>query len=137
MPSLSIFLRTCATAASRPVASTNSWRSVMSAILRPRIGRVGDGVEVTRREALEAERVEQARMLTDEHLRHLAADADHLVAVVRVEDAVHVRLDVIEDREVVDCERADAAGARVLVLGAAALEAAHRVRERGAPHVGE
>src|SRR5258706_10488589 len=127
MPSLSIFLRTCATAASRPVASTNSWRSVMSAILRPRIGRVRDGVEVARGKALEAERVEQARVLADEHLRDFAADADHLVAVVRVEYAVDVRLDVVEDREVVDGERADAARARVLVLGAAALEAAHRV----------
>src|SRR5258706_3572752 len=119
MPSLSIFLRTCATAASRPVASTNSWRSVMSAILRPRIGRVRDGVEVARREALEAERVEQARVLADEHLRDLAADADHLVAVVRVEHAVDVRLDVVEHREVVGGGRADAPRASLPLLGTA------------------
>src|SRR5207248_10003290 len=73
----------------------------------------------------------------DEHAGDLAADADHLVAVVRVEDAVDVRRDVVEDREVVCRERADAAGAGVLVYGAATLEPAHRVRSRGAPHGGE
>src|SRR5207244_12220746 len=105
--------------------------------LRPGVGRVRDRVEVTRREALEAERIEEARVLADEHLRHLAPDADHLVAEVRVEDSVDVRLQVVEDGEVVRGEGADTAGARVAVGASAPLEAAHGVRERGAPHDGE
>src|SRR5439155_5596450 len=87
---------------------------------RPGIRRVGDGVEVARREALEPERVEQARVLPHEHLRDLAADADHLVAMVRVEDRVEVRAQEVEDGEIVGRERADAAGARLLVELAAA-----------------
>src|SRR3954453_5104898 len=136
MPSLSIRFRTAATASSRPEALTNPSRSVTKPapstrssrlILRPRIGRMRDGVEVTRREAFEAERVQQARMLAHEHLRDLASDADHLVAVIRVEDAVDIRLDVVEHREVVDGEGADAARASLLVQRAAAFEAAHRM----------
>ena len=64
-------------------------------------------MEVTGREALEAERIEQARMVTEERCGHLASDPDHLVAVVRVEDPVNVRAHVVEHREVVGGERAD------------------------------
>src|SRR5207244_8212727 len=102
-------------------------RAPASSALGPGIRRVRNRMEIAGLEALEAERVEQRRVLADEHLRHLAADADHLVAVVRVEDCVHVRLQIVEDREVVGGERADAARARGLVERPAALEAAHRV----------
>ena len=91
-------------------------------------------MQVAGRESLEAERVEQARVLADEHLRHLAPDADHLVAVVGVEDPVEVRLQVVEDREVVRGERADTAGARVLVELPATLEPAIEC-ERAAHHM--
>src|SRR5439155_9352545 len=71
---------------------------------RPRLGpgvrRVGDRVEVSRGEALEAERVEETRVLAHDRLRDLAPDADHLVAVIRVEDRVDVRPHVVEYREV-------------------------------------
>ena len=40
-------------------------------------------------------------MVAEEHPCHLAADPDHLVAVVRVEDRVRVGAQVVEDREVV------------------------------------
>ena len=103
----------------------------------PGIGRARDRMEVAGREALEAERIEEARMVAEKCRGDLASDADHLVAVVRVEDSVDVGPHVIEDREVVGRKRADSPGAGHLVLRSAALEAAHRVRERGAPHVRE
>src|SRR5436190_10566193 len=94
-------------------------------------------MQVAGRETFESEWIEQARVLADDDLRHFAPDADHLVAVIRVEDRVDVRLQVVEDREVVGGERADAAGARVPVERAATREAAEPMRERGTPHVGE
>jgi hypothetical protein len=57
-------------------------------------------VQVARRDALEAQRIE--RMLADEPLRDLVADADHLVAVVRVEDRIDVGLELVEDRKGTD-----------------------------------
>src|SRR6266481_7429999 len=92
-------------------------------------------MQVAGRETFESEWVEQARVLADDDLRHLTPDADHLVAVIRVEDRVDVRLQVVEDREVVGGECADAARAGVSVEREATLEAAERMRERGAPHV--
>src|ERR687891_2876744 len=105
--------------------------------LAPRVRRMGDWVQVARREAFEAKRIEQAGVLADEHLCDLAADADHLVSVVRVEDRVDVQAHVVEDGEVVGRERADAAGAGALVEPAATLEPAQRVRKRSAPKVGK
>src|SRR5438045_3280370 len=79
------------------------------------------------RESLEPERVEHGRVAAGHHLGHLAADADHLVAVVRVGDDVHVRAHVVEDREAVGGEAADAARAHVLVRAALTLEPLHAV----------
>jgi hypothetical protein len=94
-------------------------------------------VEVAGGEALVAEGVQQPRVPAEEDARHLLAHSDHLVAVVRVEDAVQVRPQVVEDREIVRREGADPARARVPVQRAAAFEARHRVREPGAEEVGE
>ena len=93
--------------------------------------------EVARREALVPEGVEQLRVIAEKHRCDLPSDADHLVPVVRVEDRVRVGAHVVEDREVVGREGAHAARASRLVERAAALEAAHGVRERRAPHVRE
>jgi hypothetical protein len=76
-------------------------------------------VQIARGEALETERVEQARVLSDDDLRNLASYSDHLVSVVRVENRLDVRLQVDEDGDVVGGERADTSGAGVLVDGAA------------------
>jgi hypothetical protein len=73
------------------------------------------------------ERVEEPRVVAEEHACDLPPDADHLVAVVRVEDAVRVRPEVVEHGEVVGGERADPARSRLPVQRAAALEARHRV----------
>ena len=94
-------------------------------------------MQVAGGEALVAERVEQRGVLAEQRARDLAAHGDHLVAVVRVGGHEDVRAHVVEDREVVDGEGAGAAGAHLAVLRAAALEALHAVRERGAPEVGE
>src|ERR687895_467377 len=94
-------------------------------------------MQVAGGEALEPERIEEARVLADEDLRDLPADADHLVPVVRVEDPVDVGADEVEDGEVVDGESAHAARARNLVQRPATFEAAHGVREAGAPEIGE
>ena len=110
---LGVNTRTAAVARFLGRIETGDGASVTST-LRPGIGRARDRMQIAGREALEAEGVEELRVLTDEHLRDLAPDADHLVAVVRVEDAVDVRPEVVEDREVVRGEGADAARARSL-----------------------
>src|ERR671911_3035964 len=102
----------------------------------PGIGAVRDRVQVAGREALVAERVQQAGVLSEHDVRDFPPHGDHLVAVVRVGDDEDVRPHEIEDREVVGREGPDAAGADVVILRARALEALHAVRERGAPEVG-
>src|SRR5262245_51515762 len=66
--------------------------------LRPGRRAARHGMEVARREAFVAERVEELRVVAEEHRGDLATDADHLVPVVRVEDPVDVRAHVVEDR---------------------------------------
>src|SRR5206468_1855492 len=104
--------------------------------LRPGVWRARDRVQVARREALEAERVQQARVVAEEDVGDLASHADHLVPVVRVEDAVDIRSEVVEDRKVVRREGAYSSGARNLVQGPASLETRHGVREPGAEEIG-
>ena len=87
--------------------------------------RTTPGVSATLFEALY-----DAGMLALQHLGDLAADSDHLVTVVRVQDRVHVRLHPVEDREVVAGERADTARPRVLVEGAAPSKRVIGARER-------
>ena len=57
--------------------------------------------------------------------------------MVGVRGDEHVRAHVVEHREVVDRERAGAAGADLAVVLAAAVEALETVRQRRGPHVGE
>ena len=87
-------------------STTKAWlarRLGLDESLAPGIRRARDRVEVARRETLEAERVEQTRVVAEQDLRHLTADSDHLVAVVRVEDCVRVGAHVVEDGE--SCRR--------------------------------
>ncbi len=67
----------------------------------------------------------------------LAADGDHLEAVVGVRRDVDVGQRVVEDGEAVGGEGAQAPGAHLPVLRPDVLEAAKAVGERRAPHVRE
>src|SRR5919202_3340159 len=103
----------------------------------PGVRAVGDRVQLAGGEALVTERVEQRGALAAEHPGDLPADRDHLVAVVRIGGDVHVWQHVVEHREVVYGERADASRSHLAVPRAAILEAPEAVRERRAPHVRE
>src|SRR5829696_6206655 len=120
-------------------ARRNVWRAVTSARRRsaPRVGAVRDGVQVAGGEALVAEGMQQRGVLAAQRARDLAADRDHLVAVVGVRDDVGVGAHVIEHGEVVGGEAADAARANVTVARADAVEAAEAAAQRRAELVGE
>src|ERR1700724_2128608 len=151
MPSSLILRRTCLTSSSRPFALTWRSNSVMSVPrsllcvhpiarrparprLAPRERTVGSRMQLAGREAREAERLEQLAALAADVLGHELADANHLVAVIRVGDHVDILAEAVEHREIVGRETADAAGRFAPVQVAQPLEAFLAEGERRAPH---
>src|SRR3546814_9914593 len=80
--------------------------------------------------AREAEGLQQRRRRAAQHLLgHQLADADHLVAVVRIRDHVGVLAKAVEHRERVRREAADAAGRLLAVESLLALRSEEHTSE--------
>src|SRR4051794_27045032 len=83
--------------------------AVIAAQSTPWVRAVRDRMQLARREASVAERLQQLGRLAEQHARDLAPHGDHLVAVVGVGHHERVRPHAVEDREVVERERPGAA----------------------------
>src|SRR3546814_19618092 len=114
---------------------TTLFRSPLAAPSAPGKRAVRDRVQVALGIAREAEGLQQRRRRAAQHLLgHQLADADHLVAVVRIRDPVGVLAKAVEHRERVRREAADAAGRLLAAESLLALEALAAVRPGPAPH---
>src|SRR6185312_5113790 len=89
----------------------------------PRKRAVGLRVQLALGKAREAEWPQQLAFLSHHVVGHQLADADHLVAVVGVGDEVGVVAELVEHREAVGREAADAARRLLLVFRHLPLEA--------------
>ncbi len=106
--------------------------------LAPRERAVARGMQLAFGVAREAEGFEQRAGPAQQFLGDQLADADHLVAVVRVRDDEDVLAEAVEYGEGIRREAAEPArGLVVLVVPDLALEALLAEGERRAPHVGE
>src|SRR5207237_6801969 len=87
--------------------------------------------------AREPERREQRRLLAEQLTADELADADHLEAMIRVGDHVHVVAKAIEHRKTVRREATDPARRLVAIDAVLSFETFLTERERRGPHVGE
>src|ERR1700730_7530378 len=145
MPSRLIFSRTCLTRSAPPEALTWASKSfiefpfqgTLSPLLAPRERTVGSWMQLALGETREAERLQEIARPAADILGHEMADADHLIAVVRVGNHIDVVAETVEYRKIVGCKGTDAPGGLLFKLRQFALESLLAEGEGRAPHTGE